>query len=530
MRVLFLSGIDGPCHRYQVLHRAAQLRRLGIHTRVCSFRDPRIHREAASHDLLFLYRVPVTAGVLQAIDRARSRGARVIGAIDDLIFSPDEGALPALEHLEPAEQALWRRGVERYRATLALCDAFVAPTEPLVAEATALGWDARLHRNAISPAEWALGAAALATAHPREEGVVLGYFSGTPTHDQDFAVIAPVLAEMLAAHPALRLRIVGPLRLDDALRPFAARIEQRGLVEWSALPALIAGVDVALAPVDTRRRFALAKGEVKYLEAAAVAVPLVASATPAFRHAIGDGRRGRIAQGADQWRAALDELIGDRELRCALGDLARADLLERWSEEARASELRCVLEEPARGRGFAVPVPPALVDDEPAAEVALEPDACPAGGLVEIGGFTPPLGDTQRLVQRLVPLREGLCRVDVYSVTWGQALHHELVLRLRSDEGEIVAQRTLPAAHAPDRSWLALEMPPQPRSKGTTYELELVARGSGVGNALSFGLASEAGEPACLGDRALERPLALRLFADWDRILGSGAAVARGAA
>lgn len=538
MRVLFASGIDGPCHRYQVLRRAAQLRRSGAAVLVRSYRDPRLESEAPAHDLLLLYRVPATVGVLRAIDRVRAAGGRIVGSIDDLIFSPDESALPPLDHLPAAEQALWRRGVERYRATLAACDAFLGPTEPLVAEAASLGWEARLHRNAVSPADLALASAARGAVPSRHGDVVLGYFSGTPTHDDDFASIAPALAAVLREHSRVRLRIVGPLRLDAALEPFAARIDRRELVAWSELPALVASVDVALAPIDARRRFALAKGEVKYLEAAAVGTPLVATPTPAFRHAIGAGLRGRLAASPDEWRAALDELIRDRELSRRLGESARADLEERWSEAARAPELRRALEAlPSRERSFEL----AGVEQETAAEIALEPDACPASPGVEVAGATPPLGDGHLLTQRLAPTRNGLCRVDVHSITCGQRLRHELVLRLRRN-GAIVGERAIPAEHAPDRSWLALEVPPQRDSAHATYDLEIEAHGSGEANAISLGLAGGAGisalpRPAELEGRRLAAPLALRCFADWQDALpavprgGSGSdSRARGAA
>ena len=522
MRVLFVSGIDGACHRYQVLHRAAQLRRCGAEARVRSYRDPRVLREAAEHDVLFLYRVPATGQVRDAIDAARRNGRRVVGSIDDLVFSPDAAALPNLESAPPEERALFRRGVERYRATLAACDAFFGPTEPLVAEASALAWDARLHRNALSPADLALA------DRVRREGpracreVVLGYFSGTPTHDDDFASIAPVLAEILRTRPEVRLRVLGPLRIGEALAPYGDRIERQPLVDWCELPAVVAGVDVSLAPIDTRRRFALAKGEVKYLEAAAVGTPTIASDTPAFRHAIGDGERGRLARDAGEWRGALEELVRDADLRRSLGERARADVLDRWTEAQRGRELWHELERlGARGDGR---IADAFAEPEEAAEVALEPDAHPALPRVEIGPASPPIGDGQRLVQSFRPTRDGLCRVDVHAITYGQRLRHELSLRLLRSDGSVAATSTGPASRAPDRGWLALELAPEAESAGRSFEIEIAARGSGPANALSLGLASGgalAGRPgeALLDGAGLGAPLALRAYASWEHAL-----------
>ncbi len=528
MRVLFVSGIDGACHRYQVLHRAAQLESRGVQTRVRCFVDPRVEAEAGDHDVLFLYRVPETRAIRAAIERARAGGALVVGSVDDLIFSPDPAAGPPLDRLSSEERALWLRGVERYRATLEACDAFVAPTEPLVDEAAGLGWTALLHRNALSPAEIRLADEARARAEPRRDQAVLGYLSGTPTHDRDLDSIAPVLAEILGRHPGVRLRLVGPVAVPAALDGFGDRVERLPLVSFPDLPALLASIDVSLAPLDSRSRFARAKGEVRYLEAAAVGTPVVATPTPAFQAAIRDRWNGRLAEGAEPWLEALDELVRDPEARRLLGSRARLDAIERYGERSRAAELVALL-----GSLRAGPRPPAAgpVEDEPASERALEPDACPALPAVAVGTATPPLGEGVALAQAFRPLRDGLCRIDVHAITYGQALDHELRFRLWRADGTLVAEVERSARLAPDRAWLAFEFEPERSSAGRRYELELSAERTGPGNALSFGIAAgveEASlEPARLGGRPLAGPLALRAFAAWDRALGRGGRGAR---
>src|SRR5262249_53540253 len=141
-----------------VLHRVAQLGRLGVEATIRHFADPRLASDVDTHDALFLYRVPETAHTASVIERARSRDARVAGAIDDLIFVPDESLFPDLARSPASERELWLDGVRRYRATLERCDLFVAPTEPILDAARRLGWRAVLHRNSISPPELELGA------------------------------------------------------------------------------------------------------------------------------------------------------------------------------------------------------------------------------------------------------------------------------------------------------------------------------------------------------------------------------------
>ncbi|HYC23324.1 MAG TPA: glycosyltransferase [Candidatus Bathyarchaeia archaeon] len=540
-RVLFVSGIDGFCHRYEVLHRAEQLAALGIESTVRHFADPRLLDEAPAHDLLFLYRVPDTRHVGEVIARAREQNRPVVGSIDDLIFVDDRECLPPLDHLEPGERELWLDGVRRYRATLERCDAFVAPTEPLLEEARRLGWKAYLHRESVSAVELALAERALAARGerpPRSAAVRLGYFSGTATHDADFASIAATLVEAMQRHPELRLLVVGPLELDARLAPFARRIDRQPFVPWPELAGLVAAVDVSLAPLVSRERFAAAKGEGKYMEAAAVAVPVIASPTAAFRHATREGETGRLAADADGWLAALEELIRDPRLRERLGAAALADVKQRYSPGPRGRELVEILgqvaEEVARhparspraggGAGPSAGSPLAARADVPCARFALEPDAFPDVAVAHPDAVSPALGDGSVLVQKLRVVENGVFRVDLHAVTYGQALEHRIELRLVDADGRIAASAHAEAAWAPDRGWLGFAFAPLPASKGVSYTIELRATGTGPGNAISFGLVGATSGPlagARLDGAELGGALALRVFAEWRAVLGA---------
>lgn len=531
MRVLFVSGIDGFCHRYQVLHRAAQLAALGATATVRHFPDPRLPDDLGTHDLLFLYRVPETVATRALLEAAGDLGLPRIACIDDLIFVDDPRCLPDLDSLTPAERDEWRAGVRRYRATIARCDAFVAPTEPLVRMADGLGWRAHLHRNSVSPAELELGRRArdaAAAARDARGGPVLGYFSGTPSHDDDFASIARALRDVLVAEPSARLLLVGPLALPTELDGLADRIDRRATVAWDALPELVASVDVSLAPLLAERPFAAAKGEIKYLEAAAAGVPVVATATAAYRHAIHDGENGLLATTQDEWRRALGALLADAALRERLGAAAARDVARRYGEAARARELLAVVDEVRgglrrRGRGAVLALPAGDgVPDERTARIALEPDARPAFASGAAGDAPPPLGGGSTLTQALRVAHDGLVRVDVHAITYGQAIARRVCLTLRRDDGAVAGSCTVPGAELPDRGWLALELAaPEQSSAGRTYALEITADGARGGSAPTFGLTSAVNEEsgvcgvASLDGAPLDGALALRGFADW---------------
>jgi glycosyltransferase involved in cell wall biosynthesis len=525
MRVLFASGIDGFCHRYGVLHWAEQLATQSIASAAWAHTDPRLAAALATHDVLVLYRVPDGAWVRHLLARAAALGRPTVFAVDDLIVVPELTDVPALRGRSDDERRLWHDGVERYRRLLEASDAFLATTEPIAAVGRGLGMPTHLQRCGASGAELALGAAARAAYAGSERVLRLGYFSGTATHDGDLATIAPALTDLLTRHAAIELLVVGPVRLPVVLAPFAARVVCRPLVAWSALPELVASCTASLVPLEWQHPFVAAKGAVKYLEAATVGVPVIASPTDAFRDAVRDGVTGWLAPDLAAWQHALETVVTHPERAAHVGATARADVELRFAPAAQGRELAAFLSTVAAGLRAPhapAPVAPALAERAlvatfpgEVARAAREPAARPDLAAAPVA-TTAPLGDGAVLAQRFPSRHAGLTRVDVHTITYGLALDHTLDARVRRDDGSEVTAQEIWAGIAPDRDWLAIDLPPEPDSADRTYTLELRAHGTGTRNALSFGVgAPDAGDPCTVDGISGPGPLALRTFAAW---------------
>lgn len=527
MRVLVASGIDGFCHRYGPLHWAEQLATQGIASTVWAHTDPRLAAGLFSHDVLVLFRVPDGAWIRHVLARAAALERPTVFAVDDLIVVPEMTDVPLLRDRSEDERRLWHDGVARYRRTLEACDALLATTEPIAAVGRALGRPTHLQRCGVSQAELALGAAAAAEARAAAGArpVRLGYFSGTATHDADLATIAEPLAAVLARHTEAELLVVGPVTLPAALAPFAARVVREPVVPWTVLPTLVATCTASLVPLDWRHPFVAAKGAVKYLEAATVGVPVIASPTDAFRDAIRDGVSGWLAADAHAWEQALATVVAHPERAAHVGATARADVELRFSAAAQGRDLAAFLSAVRAGlRASHAPAPVAAALDErtlattypgEVARAAREPDACP--DVIAPAGphTTDPLAAGHVLRQRFPSRAAGLMRVDVHTITYGLPLDHALDASIRRDDGSEVAAHTIAAGVAPDRDWLAIPLPPESDSAGRTYTLELRARGTGTRNALSFGVGTAGTEPYTLDGAPGLGPLALRSFAAW---------------
>jgi glycosyltransferase involved in cell wall biosynthesis len=332
--VLFASGRPGATRRYRCDHRAEQLRRGGASVDVAPFDEVDVAAAAGRYRCVVLHRVLYDSRVRELIERAGDTGTLVVYDADDLIFDPDVADL-----LPPS--AVQKDGVGRQRATLAEAHAATVTTQPLAERARRFNGTTTVWPNVVS-GEMVAAADAVASKRRRGDEVVVGYLSGTATHDRDFLEAADGVAAVLERNAGTRLRVIGKLTLPPRLARFG-RVEHLPLVAWTELPSKIAELDISLAPLERGNPFAESKSALKFLEAALVGVPTVASPSPDFLRVIEPGRNGLIADGSAEWEAALSRLCESPKTRRALGEAAFRDVRSGHTAAATVRQGRALL-------------------------------------------------------------------------------------------------------------------------------------------------------------------------------------------
>jgi glycosyltransferase involved in cell wall biosynthesis len=330
---------------YRTVHLQEQLHALGYEAdRGDWFDEEAIDVDAAKNaDVLFLYRLPMSPRLERLINEARSAGKTIIFDTDDLVFEPELIEWHrAVQQLTAAERQQYARDVERYRRTLLACDAVTVATPFLAELVHDCGRPAFVHRNALGAEMFDYATRLYEARRSRGERIVIGYGSGTATHDVDFVEAAPALLELLGEFAQVELWIAGPLKLPSDFARFDARVRRFPLSDWRGWFELLAEMDIAIAPLERDNVFCRAKSEVKFVEAAAVGVPVVASATDAYERAIG-GESGFLAASNDDWLTKLRALIEDAELRKTIGANARRIVIDYYSPKARAADLAALL-------------------------------------------------------------------------------------------------------------------------------------------------------------------------------------------
>ncbi|MDQ5853059.1 MAG: glycosyltransferase family 4 protein, partial [Chloroflexota bacterium] len=337
MHVLYLSGCRGDTQRYRCDHAAEQLHMLGHTAEVIWQTDPAALEAAPKADIVVLHRPPQTHFVATIMELAAGRP--LVYETDDLVFDPAlVDQIPIVQETSGQQRQYWRNYALSNARILADCHAVTTSTTPLAERLETAQRRAWVHRNALS-GELLDRSEQAHSARSTSRPLTIGYFSGTPSHSHDLALIAPVLARILRRHDALRLLLGGYLTVPSELEPCSAQIERRPFVPWRDVPASMADADVLLAPLDLTNPFTYARSELKYLEAAALHIPLVASPAPAFTQAVQAGETGLLAAGEAAWEEGIERLLGDPGLRTRMGDAAAEHVRQAYTFTALAPAL-----------------------------------------------------------------------------------------------------------------------------------------------------------------------------------------------
>jgi glycosyltransferase involved in cell wall biosynthesis len=336
-KILLLSGVRGDTRRYRTVHPYEQLRLMEVDCTLGHISDPHLRTYARQADIVMIHRSPWDGQVQWLFHTLRDRGGLIIQDADDLVFDPAAFEyIDSPDFVDPVRAALYKEDMRRNYATLDACDAVTTSTDYLAERARSLGKPTWVYRNAFSLEMLARSEQAHRQRPIHRDEIVIGYASGTPTHNRDFALIKPALKDILHRHPTTRLHLVGSLDAGRDWGILADRIRHYPLVPWRELPALLVTFDINLAPLRGDNPFGQSKSEIKYMEAALLRVPTIASPTAAFQYAVRPGENGLLA---DDWLNCMEELV-TQPVQCReMGEKAYADVVARYHPVKRAAEL-----------------------------------------------------------------------------------------------------------------------------------------------------------------------------------------------
>ncbi|HET7715082.1 MAG TPA: glycosyltransferase [Bauldia sp.] len=303
--------------RYRAYHLAELLADTAV--AVIDFRAPPPGFFAQLQDggIVILQRLPFNKETETFLLRLRESPALIVYDIDDQVFDPNELEDWRLDGLDvpPAQ----------YARCMALADHFLVSTTRLRDKVErrfrrpAHVITNCLNREIVVASE----AAAIGPRHAADDPFIIGYASGSKTHEQDLEVVLPALARFLRANPRAELHCIGHLDVPKSLKQeFGSRIVRRRAVHWRKLPEALAQSSVQIVPLAdcTFNRY---KSHIRFLEAAAVGVPSVVSPVGELAATVVHQETGFVCGDAESWFEVLQKLHDDPSLRSRVGTAAR---------------------------------------------------------------------------------------------------------------------------------------------------------------------------------------------------------------
>ncbi len=235
------------------------------------------------------------------------------------------------------------RALAGVREWIRACDHLVVPTRPLgEAYRELTGRDFTVVPNALDFSQW--------QRKENASGTLRIGWAGSTTHAKDLAEAQYALFRVLEERPDAELVLMGydagwKHRLAASPSPKDVELARRlDVYPWfpdaPRYPRALANLrlDIAVAPLVPQLRFNRCKSNVKFLEYAALEIPVVASRAEPYLE-IEDGVTGFLAANPYDFYKKLLRLVEDPELRRRIGRAARAYAESRYDVSRTARDL-----------------------------------------------------------------------------------------------------------------------------------------------------------------------------------------------
>lgn len=338
--ILFITGGVGDSALFRTKHFSEELEQNGFKCSITIQDNPFLYGYADKFKIFIFHRVLFTSGIKKLIENIKSQKKEIIFETDDLIFdSKYLKEMDYLKNINSLEKKLYENGIGEEILKDDYVKACTTTTTYLAEKLKEFNKKVFIVSNKLSKKDVAIADKIIQSkVHKVEKSIKLGYFSGTISHNKDFATITDALLRIIAKYPQVELFLAGPLDIENRLSKFADRIKQIPYASRNKHFKNVSKVDINLAPLEVGNPFCESKSELKFFEAGIVGVPTVASATQTFKEAISDGFDGFVASDTEEWVSKLERLILSPEERCKMGTEARKKALEQYSTQTAKNE------------------------------------------------------------------------------------------------------------------------------------------------------------------------------------------------
>lgn len=300
---------------------------------------------AAQADVLVICRSGYNQAINRWITQFKNQGKRVLFDVDDFVFDTAYTHLLintlGLDPEHPQVWEDWFAMMSRMGQTLRMCNGAITTNAYLARRIESFAQCATaVVPNFMNPEQMELSERVLdakrVSRFSRDSCIHLGYFSGSPSHKLDFAIVEGALEMVMEEDSRVHLTLVGYIEPGAGLARFGNRVVRHPFHDYVNLQRLVGSVEFNLMPLQSNV-FTHCKSELKYFEAAAVGTVSIASPSTNYAARIAHGKNGYLSR-AHEWARIISLAISNMDNYGKFAEAAVSDALPRyaWSSHRHA--------------------------------------------------------------------------------------------------------------------------------------------------------------------------------------------------
>ncbi len=311
--IMFISGCPGGSMQYRCYIEADYYKKEGLTSEVFLQDNINTYYLLDNFKILIFHRVIWTEHLQNVLNKAKELEIEVIFSTDDLVYDPKYlKDMHYYEKMGEEEKSWYKNGISRELLEDDYVKKCIVTTKFLKKDLEKKGKIVEIRKNKLSFETFKQSKKAIKWWQVEESKIKpknefwIGYFSGSASHDKDFKVVENVLYNFLKKNKNVVFFIGGYLTLGGKFESLVETNQIRFIpfVTWEKLPYEIVKMNLNIAPLEIDNPFCQAKSDIKYLEAKAVNIPTIASATQSFVGSIVEedkNKWGEVAYNERDW-------------------------------------------------------------------------------------------------------------------------------------------------------------------------------------------------------------------------------------
>ena len=301
-------------------------------------------------DIIIICRSRYCHQIANLIQRFKARGKPVLFDIDDLVFGPKYCHLIIQTLSQAKDDAAWDYWfayTSRIAETMRLCDKVITTNDFLAEKVTEeFSIPTAVVPNFLNKEQLEISNTTFLEkkrlSFKRDGKIRFGYFSGSPSHQNDFSIALSGLESVLDAEPAIELILAGYVDIEKSLKRFGDKVKYENFRDYVSLQRLIGSVHFNLMPLQYNA-FTNCKSPLKFFEAAAVGTLSIASPAINYTDVIEHSISGYLARDYE-WETVIRQALADDKSYNSKVSNARDIALSRFTYRNQRKAILSALE------------------------------------------------------------------------------------------------------------------------------------------------------------------------------------------